>query len=243
MNDYSQYSENHVSEEDLAFLSSLILSLVQEWDLREEPRRLTDTVSTLIRAYCQLCSDALACIIEMFEFSVNDSVGKWLHYRASRPDCLAKTIFLDRFSKEMAGKLEEMFERLSLRTVEALNARIQRELSDNGCTVLPYNYLNLKDFQLKWSEAFAKLAVETVFDRIDAMQLDEQLPPCETDEGRSEIMRKTGIMLVPRMEYEVNKIRIIISSYYRSTDAFCEFSDEVSLSLWFWLEGVDDDAE
>lgn len=243
MNEYSQIPDIHVSAEEMAFLSSLVTQLVREWNFREKDCRMTDTVSALLSAYRELYNGAMKYITDLFEFSVNESIGKWLNENADKPCQLAKNIFLEHLAAELPGKLEEMFEKLTGRTLDALNSRIRRELTDCGYPALSYNYLDLKDYQLEWSKAFTRLAVGSVFERMDRMQLDRRLPPCNSFERRKEIMRTAGITLVPRMEYEVNKISETIGTHYRSRHIFSEFSDEVSLSVWVWLERVKQNAE
>lgn len=238
MNEYGRFSDLRVSEREIAFLSSLVPRLAQEWNPGGESGPQSDTAIALLTAYRGLCCSAQAWILELLEDTLNDTVGKWLYYNLARPGDMVKQYFLQNVAAGLPGLLEKLFARLSKQTVNLLDSRIQRELSDNGLTLLQYNYLDMKDFQLKWSNDFVTLAAESVMERLDTLPLDSLLPPGCSDARRAEIMAAEGVKLAARMTYEVKKVKEMIDSHYRTGDAFCEFSDEVNLSLWVWLERV-----
>lgn len=240
MNEQSRDSHPYleVSDEQYAYMEELSNDIARELNHRLRNRVYTETSNTIQNAYRRMYTSAVDYIVELFEFSVNTSVGSWLAGDTVLISPLAKEIFVQRMSFELPCKLEELFSEMRSCTLATLDQRFEKELTDRNFISLPYSYLDLENFEQMWCERFSELALQTVLKRIDLMKLDKLFPPCDSEEDRNQMIQHEMLTLLCSDDYQVGKIRELISFNYKGYKPFSEFTDHVSASVKLWLKKV-----
>lgn len=227
-----------VSSTQSLYLMILAACFERNVDLTKYKRDDIKACYELGDAYRAMYEAAVESVIRFFNDAVGMAITFWDEGKETSFAKIAKDVFIQRLSFELPDVLESLFEKLSTETITAVNRHFHAEQTEIGLTPVLLDRLDLRDYQLEWTEAFAQLATTVVIDRIDKMKLDKVL---NHRARQSDLYMQTLMELFGRMDLECGRIQERLTCRLKGRKPFSRYSAAVSMSVWSWVADIEED--